>query len=280
MFTRVSSATDAARLQTSTARNQQLIKRLSNRISHLKGEITKLRSALAMWRGEVGALPGFLREICRNTTIANDQKKTREWSASATSLAFVLDATSAKAYRFLKSLFALPAISVISEQMGPKIDSCERSILTTDDIGGAVQNWRIQWGVSVDEVVFAVLAGHGAAFNPQLLSQYRYPQSCTNVHAFMVSPINPRMRSFLVHILPHPSGSLGQSGAGLSRKIADILSVSKVHIILTATDGDRGYCPYQSQLIETYRDLFLGKQDIVSRSAAAFQHEKIGRAPV
>jgi hypothetical protein len=94
MFTRVSSATDAARLQTSTARNHQLIKRLSNRISHLKGEITKFRRALAMWLGraleaerqlgEVGALPGFLREICRNTTIANDQKKTREWSESAT----------------------------------------------------------------------------------------------------------------------------------------------------------------------------------------------------
>jgi hypothetical protein len=98
MFIRVSSATDAARLQTSPARNQQLIKRLSNRISHLKGEITKFRRALAMWRGraleaerrlgEVAVLPGFLREICRNTTIAKDQKKTREWSASATSLAF------------------------------------------------------------------------------------------------------------------------------------------------------------------------------------------------
>jgi hypothetical protein len=157
--------------------------------------------------------------------------------------------------------------------MGPKIDSCDRSILTTYDIGGALQNWRIQWDVSVDEVFFAVLAGDAAVFNTQLLSQYRYPQPCTNVHAFMVLPINSRMRSFLVHILPHPSGSLGESGAGLYRKIVDILSVSKLQIISIATDGDRGYCPYQSQLIEKYRDRLLGKQNIVSCCAAAFQHE-------
>jgi hypothetical protein len=81
------------------------------------------------------------------------------------------------------------------------------------------------------------------------------------------------MRSFLVHILPHPSGSLEESAAGLYRKIVDILSVSKVQIISIATDGEREYWPYQSQLIEKYRDLLLGKQEIVSCCAAAFQHE-------
>jgi hypothetical protein len=91
-----------------------------------------------------GCTPEFLRELYRNRTTANDQKKTTEWFASAIGLAFAFDATSAKAYRFLKFLFAPAAISVIYERIDPKIDSYERSILTRHDIDSAVQNWEIQ----------------------------------------------------------------------------------------------------------------------------------------
>jgi hypothetical protein len=135
-------------------------------------------------------IPGFMQEICRKPTTLDEYKKTREWAASALSLSFVLDAKSARACRFLKSIFAPPAISVIYERMGPKTDSCEGAIFRTDDIGRAMRNWRSQSDISVDEVVFAILAGDAAVFSRQLRSQYDYPQPWTNAHAFRVLPVN------------------------------------------------------------------------------------------
>jgi hypothetical protein len=56
--------------------------------------------------------------------------------------------------------------SVISERMDPKIDFDERSISKTDEIGGAMQNWRPPLAVSVAQVVFAILAADTEVFHP------------------------------------------------------------------------------------------------------------------
>jgi hypothetical protein len=222
---------------------------------------------------DTDSLPEFLGAICRDTVLTGDQKKHRSWSASAMSLSFVLHTTSAKAYRFLKSNFALPSVSVISERIGPILHSRERNLLSLDAVGGAVQSWRFQWGVSPDDIVPAILAGDAASFVPQKLREYEYRDSSAHVHAFMVLPINPVLRSFVVHVLPHPNGSLSDRGEELYRSIVDILLELRVQIISIATDGDRGFCPYQASLFPKYEDLILGGWDIVACCAAAFEHE-------
>jgi hypothetical protein len=121
---------------------------------------------------DTDSLPEFLRVICRNTVLTGDQKKHRSWSASAMSLSFVQYATSAKAYRFLKSNFALPSVSVVFERAGPILHSCEHNVLSTGAIAGAVQLWRLQWSASSDDIVPAILAGDAALFLPQQLSEY------------------------------------------------------------------------------------------------------------
>jgi hypothetical protein len=69
-----------------------------------------------------------------------------------------------------------------------------------------------------------------------------------------VLPINPLLKGFLMHVLQHPSGFLGDRGLGFYRKIVDVLSASKVQIISIATDNDRGNCSYQSNLIRKYQE--------------------------
>jgi hypothetical protein len=80
------------------------------------------------------SLPEFLRAICRNTVLTGDQKKHRSWSVSAMSLSFVLYATWAKAYRFLKSNFAFPLVSLIFERIDPILHSREHNALSTDEV--------------------------------------------------------------------------------------------------------------------------------------------------
>jgi hypothetical protein len=89
----------------------------------------------------------------------------------------------------------------------------------------------------------------------------------------MLLPIDPALRSFVVHILPHPNGSLGNRGEGLYRSIINILMESKVQIISIATDGDRGFGPYQASLFPKDKDLMLGGWDSVAWCGGAFNHE-------
>jgi hypothetical protein len=72
------------------------------------------------------------------------------------------------------------------------------------------------------------------------------------MHVFMVLPISPRLRSFILNVPLHPWGSLGAQGPEFYPGIVDILLASKVQIISITTDGDRGYCPYQTNLIGEY----------------------------
>jgi hypothetical protein len=242
-----------------------------------------LKSDLEVWRRRASAaeskppeihnLPDFLAEICQNTTLQGAEKHARHWSDSALSIAFVFYATSAKAYRFAKAFFALPSISLIYQRMGATIHFHEENILQLEMIPRAVARWRAQWEIDPNLIVHAILAGDAAVFTPEVVANYPYHRPSNNVHLFMVLPLNPTFRSFVVHILPHPTGSLGQAGQDCYQKIAASLSESGVQIISFASDGDRGHCPYQMALLAHYEALLWGGDDIVTCCATVFERD-------
>jgi hypothetical protein len=57
------------------------------------------------------------------------------------------------------------------------------------------------------------------------------------MHLFMVS-LNPRLRSFVVCLVPHPAGSLGEKSWNYFQEIAELLKQSNMHIIVFSSDSD------------------------------------------
>jgi hypothetical protein len=107
-----------------------------------------------------------------------------------------------------------------------------------ENIPQAVERWRYQWDIALNEIVHAVLAGDAVVFNPEMLPQFPYPKPSNKMHLFMALTLNPRLRSFVVHLVPHPAGSLGQKGRNYSQDIAELLKQSNVHIISFSSNGD------------------------------------------
>jgi hypothetical protein len=97
-----------------------------------------------------------------------------------TSLSFVLHAICAKAYRFVKQLFALPSIVLIYKGMIAIIKFNEDDLLAMENIPRAVERWRHQWAIAPNEIVHAILAGDAAVFNPEMLPQFPYPKPSNN----------------------------------------------------------------------------------------------------
>jgi hypothetical protein len=188
----------------------------------------------------------------------------REWSSSAISLSFVLHATYAKAYRFVKWLFALPLIALSYKRMSAIIKFNENNLLVMENIARAVQRWRHQWDITPNEIVHAVLARDAAVFNPEMLPQFLYPKLSNNMHLFMVLHLNSRLRSFVVHLVPDAAGSLGQKGRNYSQDVAELLKQSNLHIISLSSDGDLEHCPYQASLLSRYEELLFNRCDIVT----------------
>jgi hypothetical protein len=108
-------------------------------------------------------------------------------------LSFVLHATCAKVYRFAKRLFVLPLIALIYKRMSEIIKFNEDNLLAMENIPRAVEHWRHQWDIAPNELVYVVLAGDAAVFNPEMLPHFPDPKPSNNMHLFMVLPLNPRL---------------------------------------------------------------------------------------
>jgi hypothetical protein len=88
----------------------------------------------------------------------------------------VLHATGAKAYRFVKRLFALPSIELIYKSMSAIIKFNEDILLAMENIPRAMERWPYQWDIAPNEIVHVVLVGDAAVFNPEMLPQFPYPK--------------------------------------------------------------------------------------------------------
>jgi hypothetical protein len=229
--------------------------------------VTRLKSELPIWRhraldpeSQLPAahhIPRFLAQICRNTELQGELEKTRQRSSSVTSLSFVLRATCAKAYQFVKWSFALPSITLISKRMSAIIKFNKDNLLAMENIHRAVERWRQRWDIAPNEIVHAVLAGDAAVFNPEMHLRFPYPKPSNTMHLLMVFPLNPRPQSFVVHLVPNSAGSLGQKGRNYPQDIVELLKQSNVHIISFSSDGDQGHCPYQASLPFRYEELLF-----------------------
>jgi hypothetical protein len=192
----------------------------------------------------------------------------------------VLHATGAKAYRFVKRLFALPSIELIYKSMSAITKFNEDILLAMENIPRAMERWPYQWDIAPNEIVHVVLAGDAAVFNPEMLPQFPYPKPSNNIHLFLVLPLKPRLRSFVVHLALHPAGSLGQKGRNYSQDVVELLKQSNVDIISFSSDGDRGHCPYQASLLSRYEELLLSRCDIAACYVVAFDRDNTPDPPI
>jgi hypothetical protein len=225
-------------------------------------------------------IPAFLGEILQNTRLQGAEKSARHWASSAITISFVLQATCVKAYRFAKHFFALPSITLIYRRVGCPIKFHGKNILANDNISQALKLWRSQWDIASGEIVHAVLPCDAAVFSPEMLPNDPDSKSVNKVDRFMVLPVNPRLRSFVVYILPSPGGSLRETGQQYHQIIADILSGSNVQIISFASDGDRTHCAYQTNPLRIYEEFFLARCDIITCCDLIFDPKDAPHRPV
>jgi hypothetical protein len=111
-----------------------------------------------------------------------------------------------------------------------------------------VRNWREQYKIGPDVIVDAILACDAATFKPVKIGAL----ICSNCFAFLVLPLSPFLKSFVVHLLPWESGSMGESAVPYCTRIAGELKKCNIVIIAGASDGDRAYVPHQTMLFEHF----------------------------
>jgi hypothetical protein len=120
-----------------------------------------------------------------------------------------------------------------------------------------------------------VLVFNAAVFKPGDVPGF---EKYNNAFAFMVQLVHPNLKSFVVHVRPHPQGSLGKEGECYSLYLAQILQRAHVQILTFATDGDRGHPAYQQALFSNYREVLEdGLQSICDHCFQA-QADPIGGA--
>jgi hypothetical protein len=178
-----------------------------------------------------------------------------------------------KAHRFAERLFALPSITLIYKRIGCVIKFHGENIPAIDKISQAAELWRSQWDIVSAEFVHKMLAGDVPVFSPEMLPNYPYSKPSNNGHLFLVLPVNTRLRSFVVHILPYPGTSVGQTTQQYYQKTANILRESNVQIISFANDGNRAHCADQINLLRIYEGLLLARCDIIACSVVIFDPE-------
>jgi hypothetical protein len=102
-------------------RLRRKIKDLTQTVNDLRREIAFLGTELEVMRERICVSDSsepeeatshpFLDEIRSNSQLTDAQERRKRWCPTSIALAFVLHATSAKAYRFCQQLMPLPAKS-------------------------------------------------------------------------------------------------------------------------------------------------------------------------
>jgi hypothetical protein len=188
-----------------------------------------------------------LREICENNAVVPSDN--RRWSNQLISLAFVLYASSAKAYRFLKGIMPLPAVSLLYQRLVPRLHFLKDRLTATDGVGPICEAWRQQHGISPDETIDVILGCDAASFKPDEINNGR----CAYCFAYLIMPLNPRFPACVCHLCPLESGALGeQEGMAACKRVVAELGQWKVRVVSVATDGGRSYATYQTSIFKVY----------------------------
>jgi hypothetical protein len=115
-----------------------------------------------------------------------------------------------------------------------------------------VQKWREKMSLEKTVVIDTVMGVDAASFAPTKLEvDGPYAKYC---FLFLVMPIDPRLSSFTVHVLPHESGSLGKNGVDIYRATSAELLRQGIRVLTYATDGDRANISEQKKLFTLYRE--------------------------
>jgi hypothetical protein len=220
------------------------IGKLKSRISCLEKRIEESRSVQPVSANKV------LNEIFTNDITDQKSKKGRRWSEFLISLAFVLYATSAKAYRFVKKLLSMPSVSQLYERLGPKLNFLKNRLTNMRGIELICMHWRQMHNIARDLIIDAVLAVDAASFKNTVIDG----KECTSCFAYLVLPVNPNFPSFPVHLFPWKCGVMGQQSVQQCEQITRKLRKQNINILSVASDGDRSYIPYQKDLFDRYED--------------------------
>jgi hypothetical protein len=113
-------------------------------------------------------------------------KGNRRWTDLLLSLAFVLYALSAKAYRFVRLLMPLRSVSQLYQRLGPKIRFLKDRLTTLDGIASVCQAWRNRENIPPDDIIHVILACDAASFKPDQING----RQCSYCFGFMFVPLN------------------------------------------------------------------------------------------
>jgi hypothetical protein len=188
-----------------------------------------------------------LGELCENNNIVC--KRSRRWSDLLMSLAFVLYASSAKAYRFVKMLMPLPSVSQLYQRLGPKLRFLKEGLTDITKIESICEQWRRQQAISPDETIHVILGCDAASFKAEEING----QQCASCFAFLVMPLNPQFSTCVCHLCPWESGAMGEvAGLAMCKRVIEELEKCHVNVVSVATDGDRSYLIYQQNIFKHY----------------------------
>jgi hypothetical protein len=199
-----------------------------------------------------------LEEVYRNSKLIGTEATHRTWSPTALSMCYAVYGTSPAAYKLVRRIFPLPAVSTLLEVVGPRLKRERQCLTTPAGIPVLVRKWRKKHALDNDSVIDAILGCDAANFSPT-----RLPTGPVNhAYLFHVMPIRPDLVSLTARLMPHPSNSLGVTGKKFYDDICDILRQSNINILSYASDGDRGNLTDQGTLFEMYEKDVVGDKEI------------------
>jgi hypothetical protein len=169
-------------------------------------------------------------------------------------MAYFLYCCSGKAYRFLKQLLPLPAVSQLCTIFQPTVLLQEQHFRSLDSLHHLVSEWRFREGLSSDSRIEVILGVDAATFQPDANIPLVELEVCKNGHLFFSMPLNPSLTNFSVHLRFLPSGSLGRRSSETCREIAAQLKDCKIDVLALASDGERASLKCYDALFRLYSD--------------------------
>jgi regulator of replication initiation timing len=235
-------------------RENSILKKKMKKLEEQAAKVNATTTDLATVAGE----NRVLAEIVRNDAVQD--KRQRKWSREMISMAFILYAASAKCYKMMGNLFAMPAVSVLYQRVGTQLTFLKNQFTELPGIELITRKWRIQISDQIlpSGTIDVILAMDAASFRDLKIAEDK------NIHCivFMILPIAPSIPNLVIHLIKRDSGTLGVNEAPVvCREVMKWLAKSNINVVSVASDGDRSYLRHQNEIFLRYSKMLGGSLD-------------------
>lgn len=276
-------------------RSQREKKAQAGRFLQSKSEIVRPS------RNAASVQTSFTPSICQSTTLPSTSSKVRlrtsfllecwhnletkkpSYSTEFYDIAMILYLTSAKAYRLLRQIVQMPAISTLNRKYREKMRSVRKSILETAsiedtiakirarvaDLGKEGKSVNAKFTLAVDAFSFRSFPGNpcnrlmrSRPVRRQQLTLAESEMEYSNGFLFLLISHDYRLPVQLVHLSAQKTGSYTREIDQIAHLIRDKATESKLRIWYRATDGDPGVAEDHNQF---YTKHVSGKSSLFMR---------------